>query len=93
MTLECLVPAQTLVSTSLPATCLELEHGEEEVFVQVMCCLYHWTCLGKGFINVSNVQPTHLWALSCVGVGAGVEVGMAVGTTAFVTYLGWFALA
>ena len=28
-----------------------------------MGCLHHWSCLGKGFVNVNDIQTTHLWAL------------------------------
>ena len=52
-----------------------------EVFVEVMGYLHHWSCLGKGFINVNDIQSTHLWALlfGCMEEGRsreGVGMGM-----------------
>ena len=56
MALGCLAP-KTLVSTSvLKATCLEYEHGEEDVFIEVVGLFITGATLVRVWVNVSNVQ-------------------------------------
>ena len=57
---------------------LSASQREVEVFVEVMGCLPHWSCLGKGFVNVSNVQTMHLWVLLCGWEGGGRKGGLVV---------------
>lgn len=48
---------KTLASTSvLKATCLEYEHGEEDVFIEVVGLLITGATLVRVWVNVSNVQ-------------------------------------
>ena len=50
-------PQKTLASTSvLKATCLEYEHGEEDVFIEVVGLFITGATLVRVWVNVSNVQ-------------------------------------